>query len=378
MLNNHCSLPEYPQKSDMWDKLSKEKRPIVIYGMGNGADKLISRFEKLNIKYSDIFASDGFVRGHSFHGVRVKSFSEIKEEYSDFVIVLSFATNRSEVIEMLSEINSRYDMYVPDMPVAGEEYFDRNFYNANYEKIKSAYSLLKDEKSKKLFCSVINYKLSGKMEYLLTDTVDKGELYALLNSRKDIKRIIDGGAYNGDTVLEAVEYFPSLQSALAIEPDSKNFSRFLKKTKDLKGVGIKAVNAALWSMCDMGAFSSSGNRNSSVNSTASFEHKSSEIKLITVDSLNEKAVDYIKYDVEGAEKEALVGSYKTLMTERPVLLVSVYHRSADIFSLPIYLKENFSFYDFYLRRLPCLPAWELDLIAIPKKEDSCIEKCSEL
>ena len=54
--------------------------------MGNGADKLIARFEKYGIKISDFFASDGFVRGHEFHGMRVKSFSEIKAEYPDFVI----------------------------------------------------------------------------------------------------------------------------------------------------------------------------------------------------------------------------------------------------------------------------------------------------
>ena len=118
-------LPTYPVTADLWDTLARESRPIVVYGMGNGADKLIERFKKYNIQISDFFASDGFVRGHTFHGMRVKSFSEIKESYSDFVIVLSFASNRTEVIEMLEKIDSEYEMYVPDMPVAGDEYFDR-------------------------------------------------------------------------------------------------------------------------------------------------------------------------------------------------------------------------------------------------------------
>ena len=126
------NLPSYPCTCDMWDALCIEHRPIVVYGMGNGADKLIRRFEKYGIEISDFFASDGFVRGHSFHGKKVKSFSEIKEEYEDFIIVLSFASNRSEVIEMLSDINSKYEIVVPDMPVAGEdEYFDREFFNSH-------------------------------------------------------------------------------------------------------------------------------------------------------------------------------------------------------------------------------------------------------
>ena len=45
-----CQLPCYPCVSDMWDELARETRPIVVYGMGNGADKLIKRFEKYNIK----------------------------------------------------------------------------------------------------------------------------------------------------------------------------------------------------------------------------------------------------------------------------------------------------------------------------------------
>ena len=89
MIYKKVALPEYPCKMDLWDKLSQENRPIVVYGMGNGADKLIKRFEKYEIEIADFFASDGFVRGHSFHGKRVKSFSEIKADYSDFVIVLS-------------------------------------------------------------------------------------------------------------------------------------------------------------------------------------------------------------------------------------------------------------------------------------------------
>ena len=89
-------LPEYPLLSDMWEEIKNEKRPIVVYGMGNGADKLFDRLDSFGVKVSDVFASDGFVRGHSFRGYRVKSFSEIKETYADFVILLSFASNRED------------------------------------------------------------------------------------------------------------------------------------------------------------------------------------------------------------------------------------------------------------------------------------------
>ena len=359
-----CDLPEYPVREDMWDQLAAETRPIVVYGMGNGADKLIERFKKYSITVSDFFASDGFVRGHSFHGMRVKSFSEIKATYPEFVIVLSFASNRGEVIEMLEEINSEYDMYVPDMPVAGDEYFDREFYNTHYGEISLAYSLLDDEDSRHAYANIITYKLTGRMKYLTDAFSTKDELYAELN-RTEISSFVDAGAYNGDTAREAIEYFPSLREITAIEPDPKNYKKLVRYAETVETVKINTVNAAVWRDMGEGEFSSSGNRNSSISSTTSYQHKDTDVSLVSVDSLG-LSPDYIKYDVEGAELEALIGSHATVERGRPTLLVSLYHRSRDIFEIPIYLSGKYPFYRMSLRRLRCLPAWEIDLILSEK------------
>lgn len=347
----------------MWDFLANEKRPIVVYGMGNGADKLFSRFEKYGVRVADVFASDGFVRGHSFRGYKVKSFSEIKETYSDFVIVLSFASNREDVIDMLTEIDEKYEMLIPDMPIADEsEYFDKNFYNEHYEEIVKAYNMLADEESKKIYALTVNYKLTGKLSYLMDTCTEKRDMYSLI-SQKDIKIMIDGGAYNGDTAREAIEYFSDISEIFAIEPDAKTFKR-LKKYADTAAVKINPINAALYSENRQGEFFSSGNRNSTAKATASYESKTADISFITVDSLGVNP-DYIKYDVEGAEYEAIVGSLETINKAMPVLLVSLYHKSRDIFSLPLFLSEKTNGYRFYLRRLRSVPAWELNLILIP-------------
>ena len=357
-------LPEFPCISDMWDELARESRPIVVYGMGNGADKLLRRFEKYNIEIADFFASDGFVRGHCFHGKRVKSFSEIKAEYPEFVIVLSFASNREEVISMLEDIDSKYDMYAPDMPVAGEdEYFDREFFNAHYDEILKAYSILCDDVSRSVYASVINYKLSGRLSYLSGAWSDVSEKYDLVNS-KCVITAIDAGAYNGDTVREMKRYFTRLEKVHAIEPDLKNFKKLDKYCEAETEISVKTINAAAWFESAEGEFSRSGNRNSSVNSTASYEHASAVVNFVRIDDITSDTVDYIKYDVEGAELEALQGSSATILRDRPSLSVSLYHRSRDIFYLINYLAELYPYYNAYLRRTRCIPAWEIDLILI--------------
>lgn len=361
MIYKKTNLPAYPCESDLWDELAKEQRPIVVYGMGNGADKLIKRFERYSLEIADFFASDGFVRGHSFHGKRVKSFSEIKSEYSDFVIVLSFASNRDDVIALFEAIDREYDLYIPDMPVAGEEYFDREFYNKNFSQIVSAYESLADEKSKNAFANIVKYKLTGKLRYLESAYSTKDELYDFI-SGSDFECIIDAGAYNGDTVRDAIKYFPSLKKAYAIEPDNKTFKKLLKYSESETGASIECINAAVFDRDGSSSFFGSANRNSSISSTSSYEHKENIVKTIKIDSISEDKIDYIKYDVEGSELEALCGSDEVISKHKPTLLVSAYHRSRDIFSLINFIHEKYKFYDIYLRRLRAVPAWEIDII----------------
>ncbi len=362
MQKKKYTLPEYPVKQDLWDALANTELPIIVYGMGNGADKLLLRLAKYGVAVSDFFASDGFVRGHSFHGKRVKSFSEIKTEYSDFIIVLSFATNREEVLDLLINIDKNHKLVIPDMPVCGDEYFDKEFYNDNYDKICKAYSLLADGQSRELFASVINYKLSGSLDDLLSITHTKDELYSLIGHARVA---IDAGAYNGDTAQELLHYSPECQKIIAVEPDKKNYKRLLK-TVESKSLSDKIIplNLAAHDECAEGTFITSGNRNSSIGSTSSYESKLEQVPLRTLDSLTDGRVDYIKYDVEGAELSALRGSHRLISEFKPRLLVSAYHRSEDIFALPIYLAEKYPEYRLYLRRLRCVPAWEMNIIAV--------------
>ena len=358
-------LPEYPLCRDMWDMISEERRHIAVYGMGNGADKLFARLMRYGVSVSEVFASDGFVRGHSFRGYTVRSLSEVKAKYGDdFVILLSFASNRSEVIEMIGKINSECEMYIPDMPVAGEEYFDKDFYNAHYSEILSAYSALSDEDSKNAFAAIINYKLFGKAEYLWGCFSDTDDIYSLLP--KDLKRAVDAGAYNGDTVRQLRSYRDT-DVIYAAEPDKRNFKKLQKYVdENALSKNVLPLNVALWSCDGRGSFFGSGNRNSSVSSTVSYESRKEEAPLMKLDSFAEGKIDYIKYDVEGAEREALLGSEQVIKASHPALLVSAYHRSEDIFSIVNYLSEKYPFYKLYIRRTMCFPAWEIAVIAIEK------------
>ena len=118
---------------DLWTYLKGVDKPIVIYGMGNGADKIINALNSYGIEYSDVFASDAFVRGHSYRGKVVLSYNEVLSKYDDFIILLSFGTKLDEVLSHIYELNKRHELYAPDVPVAGNNLFNYSFFVNNYE-----------------------------------------------------------------------------------------------------------------------------------------------------------------------------------------------------------------------------------------------------
>ena len=349
---------------DVWQRLKQEARPLVVWGMGNGADKLIAAFDKHGLEVADFMASDGFVRGQIFHGKEVLSLAKIEEKYPDFVLVVAFASSRPEVMEMLSAAAEKHTLYIPDLPVAGETLFTSAWYGAHYGELLAAADLLADIASRNLFFAILQYKLSGSIE-ILNDayTAYRDERAAL--DPATIHTYIDCGAYTGDTLRELLDNGAPLTSSICVEPDARTYRRLLKYTDTLPAGFVKTIPAAVWSENSVGVFSGSGNRNSSLVG-ASYEHREERVNLVTVDSLSVGLhVDFIKYDVEGAEREALLGSRETISRCEPRLLVSLYHRTEDLYDLLFLVKELYPSASLRLFRRPCYPAWEIALVACP-------------
>ena len=73
----------YTENHCLWQQLSKEKRPIFLYGTGNGADKILNICTNKQIPIEGVFASDGFVRSRSFREMPVQSLAAIEAAYGD-------------------------------------------------------------------------------------------------------------------------------------------------------------------------------------------------------------------------------------------------------------------------------------------------------
>ena len=335
----------------VWEKVQQTDKPVLIYGTGNGADKIIDELIRLDVEIAGIFASDGFVRSRTFRGFPVISYGEAKKTYGDFLALISFGSQRPEVLENFKKIAAEVETYSVDVPVYGENIFNREFYENNTDKIKAVKSMLKDDKSEQVFENVIDFKLTGDMMLLFGCETEREEAYRNILKLSDNEIYMDLGAFNGDTVAEFINNVNDYEKIYAAEPDRKNFGKLLNNTADVRN--IEHLNICISDKCGEVTFAKHGGRNSTATADGI------AIKSETVDSiLDGRPVTFIKFDVEGLEKEAITGAAETIKQYKPKMLVSCYHRSEDIFTLPLLIKSIRDDYSVYIRHNPYIPAWD--------------------
>ncbi len=339
---------------ELWDYLKTTNKPIILYGMGNGADKIIKVLEEKNIEFQGIFASDGFVRDKLFHGIKISSYKELKSKFKDMIVLLCFGTQRAEVIQNILKIASEQELYAPEVAVIGGGLFDLEYYNLHKAELDYVYSRLADQKSKETFENIIKYKLSGKIDYLLNCQVSTDEPYSSFLKLKN-ENFVDLGAYTGDTVIDFKDRCPNYQKITAIEPDAKTFKKLTKNTQKFENISL--INACVSNECGKRSFSMKGGRNSSLSDDGKM------LDCITVDSLKTDAT-YIKMDIEGEEENAILGAKQTILNHKPKMLISAYHRTDDFIKIPQAVLNIRDDYKIYLRHFSYLPAWDTNFYFI--------------
>lgn len=342
---------------NIWKYLSKTDKPVILYGMGNGADKILHNFGKFNIKCSGIMASDDFVRGQSYRGFKVSKLSFFEELFDDFIIAVAFGTQLPEVIENIKSISLKHEIVVPNVPVFGSGIFDDNFIYQNTEKMECAYSLLADSRSRQVFETAVKFYYSGKLELLWDITDSKDEIFQNVLKLSPHENYIDLGAYHGDTIDELIHYSGGYNKIIAIEPDLKNFRKLKEHIKGMDN--ITAKNKTIWNHNGTILFSQESGRSSGISL------KGTPSQAVTIDKLNAHFnASYIKMDVEGCEKEAIAGGVLTLESLKPKLNIAAYHRFADFFELILMIHSINPNYRFFLRHHPYIPLWDTNIYCI--------------
>ena len=353
------------KQQDLWSYLDNSPSPVALYGTGDGADKIIKVLQQhgLDDRIKAVFASDGFVRNRTFRGFRVESFDDAHARLGENMTVLvCFGSSHPEVLANIRRISEVCTTFIPDVPVCGETVFDSAFVRENENRLQGVYDLLEDGISRECFGNYVNYKLTGRTDLLEASETPDDEK-EMLKGFVPGSYFLDLGAYTGDTVERYMGYLPEAGGAVAVEPERHHFKKLCAVCDNYQG-RVTPVNALISDHTGEGVMTSShgrGTRSGSITGAGEGinRNKTVPVELETIDSLMEgRAAGFIKFDVEGAELEAIRGGSKTIKKHGPILMVSCYHRSEDLFVLPEEVLKIDSGYRVYMRRSRCVPGWD--------------------
>lgn len=361
----------------LFDILQQETRPIYLYGTGDGADKILDVLTQKDIIPAGIFVSEEFFRSQTFRGYSVTTLSALRQQYppDGFVVLVAFGSHFPEMISRVKDIAACHPALIPDVPVVGGTLFDKAFYLNHIDEIDQARMLFADDFSVFVYDRILEYKLTGRPEPLFDCVSDKEEVFSsllTLNRPGEKPSYLDLGAYTGDTISEFLQAAGNdYASITAFEPDERTFRKLQKNTEGLSSITLYHGAALAQSgMLEMTVsrgrgtrLSASGMKDAPLKGAVT-AGKKVQVPCYKIDDLS-LSPSYVKMDVEGAEKEALMGMEKTLLRCRPSLNIALYHRSEDLFELPLLLHKWLPDHRFYLRRHDCFPCWEVNLYASP-------------
>ena len=164
---------------------------------------------------------------------------------------------------------------------------------------------------------------------------------------KEDATIFDIGAWKGDTAYFFSKKCSDKARIYAFEPDENNYKVLLKIKDKYKLNNVIASNILF------------SNSETEINFLSmDLNRPAVKMKSKTIDKFveenNFEKIDYIKMDVEGAERNILEGAIKTIKKFKPSLAIAIYHGGKlfmeDFYNIPIFIKNIINEdYEYYIR-----------------------------
>lgn len=349
-------------RKDLLYRVKKSKvlcknTPIAIYGSGMFAQKLKSALEKHGYKVKYFVNKIKFLNKMNIdRSLKISEKSFLKTNQKTQLImginnreVGVFELSSQFIKNPLIEIFYSQDIFHLVEKSMGWCYWlaSKNFLLSknNFYKFKKALSYLSDDKSKQRLFSIYKFRLGLLPEY--SNFIDKENQYFNSISIPQKRNIIycDIGAFDGDTLNTALKKL-FMREIYAFEPVSESYRRLLKKIK-LEDIRFNLLPLGVSDKYRKIPFSDA---DTSSESARISDTGNDTIQAISLDEAFNVDFNFIKIDVEGFEKEVLLGAKNTIKRARPVIAMSLYHNSYDLWELPILIKKILPDYKLYVRQ----------------------------
>ncbi|KAF0151089.1 MAG: methyltransferase FkbM [Ignavibacteria bacterium] len=344
-------------------KLSFEKdKPIALYGAGNLGKEFCQFLKKEG--YNNIFFIDKKIKQlTTCENISIYPPEYPIEKTTPIIItIFNRDVNINQIVKELEVIGFVNVFTILDISSLFKKKFftsrfwitAREYYNGKEAEINNCFHLFKDIKSKNIYKSIIESRLSADFQFMPKKETNQYFPNDIPKWNEPIN-LIDCGAYDGDTIYDIInynyKYKYKFESIICFEPDSINFTRLKKNSfgfsNSLPNTRLMILPLGLWSDSKKIFFSCNEGESSHVVLNSDSKDY---IQCIALDEIFiNHSTSLIKMDIEGAEIEAINGSQKLIKKYKPGLAISVYHRADHLWEIPKLINDLDQNYDFYLR-----------------------------
>lgn len=224
---------------------------------------------------------------------------------------------------------------------------------------------LVDNKSKDVFTKMLYAKVFMDVDFIESAYFDDCIYFSeSIWGKLRPEAYIDCGGYIGDTTLQYIIKRPDYSSIYVYEPLKEAYDRCCSELSFYVQEGH--VKIFPYAICkeEMNVTFSEGNKNG--DSKISSEGTTS-IPGIALDHTISEPVGFIKMDIEGSEKEALLGAKKIIQKYQPQMAICIYHLKDDFWKIPQTILEICPEYCFKIRQHAPQAYAETVLYCIPKE-----------
>jgi len=348
------------------------KNDLLIFGAGSHARRLAKAFQSKSHQVHAFITSRPNTC-NSIDGIPVYCLDSLPCEISKIDVVAIGVFNRSDAYQDIAVyLKSRgytticwpWD-YFPDLheSLGWCYWLDPEPKSLTSWQQESSYqqlaSMLADQESRDAVDRIISFRSGADLPFSAFRSNESQYFNHLTLAGLPTSRpvnYLDVGAYNGDTLQQLCKY-SEVRSAFLLEPDPSNYKSLTTNLAALVAevALLRPLALPLAAGNEHGSFSLSG-EGEAVTLQNFSENHGAEHRSITVvrldDLLPAEAIDFVKIDAEGHDREAIEGMEKMLLRCAPVIAVSLYHRPHDIIDLPLYLNQILSKinYQYYIRQ----------------------------
>lgn len=363
LLNDDMPVAEYPCR--LADLVGGRK--IVIYGCGDGfitfSTFVLHKFDL----QPEVLLDTKFEKPTTLNGYPAMSPNdyfpspELRNE-SIVIITIGKTHFHPEIISCLNALGFSniilatdiYEYHLSHAP-RGFEQLGPQFFRERADTIRSAYALLADEHSREVFTQVLHTHIARMPLPIRCTQLEDQYFPRDLLLRRGYARVINCGAYDGDTVRQLHTRYGKIESLICFEPDLANFSRLsaylIEQAGNLADT-VMAFPCGVWHDEVQLRFGGGQKINSSIS-----EDGDLIIQCVALDHvIPDFRPTFINMDVEAAELDALKGAAGLIQRDLPDLGICCYHHPEHLWSIIKYLHSSNPSYIFYMRNYTGFPA----------------------